>query len=426
MKKPFIYGLVDCNNFFASCERVFRPDLTNKPVAVLSNNDGCIIARSNEVKALNIPMAVPLFKVRDIVRAHDVILFSANFELYGDMSRRITDIIREAAPYIEVYSIDESFIDLTELAVDDYELWAKQLADRITQVTGVPVSIGISTTKTLAKAASEYAKKQKSPDAAVHVAITPDTRQTLIEWLPIADIWGIGWRTVPRLHGYGIRTAADLARVDDKWALRELTVRGFSTIKELRGEATLSVDLSDKKRKTIASSRSFGHTINAINQLESVIASFTAVAAAKLRLQSSVAGSIVTYLRTSKHSGNFRSLATITTLGEPSADTARLITAALSGLNSIYDPDISYQKAGVVLLDIMDTQAWQLSLTDPDPQREPRTELMRSLDALNRRFGPQTLWHASEGRSTAHWRSRRDLRSPRYTTHIGELPRLSL
>lgn len=416
-----MYALVDCNNFFASCERIFRPDLADKPVAVLSNNDGCIIARSQEVRALNIPMGVPLFKVRDIVRDNRVNLFSANFELYGDISQRIVTVLREITPLIEVYSIDESFIDLSQLQIDDYDAWGRNLRDRIMREIGVQVSVGVAGTKTLAKVASTYAK---SHGDGVYAITTDELRTQLLADLPIQEIWGVGWRTAPKLQDMGISRAIQLTEATDAWLKNQFNITGLRMVDELRGQPRLQFGDKHEQRQTIMRSRSFGHRVSAYHQLESAIATFTAQAAAHLRAQGSVCRGIVPFIMGSKqqedlarHGGS-----QLVTLDEPTADTGKLITAALQGLNAIYDADGSYQKAGVTLAGIQSIEAWQLSLLKPDDDRDQSVHLMQAVDKLNKRYGKGTVWHASESRNDTSWHSKRQSRSPRYTTNWAELP----
>jgi DNA polymerase V len=422
MSQPHkVFALIDCNNFFVSCERVFRPDTWDKPAVVLSNNDGCVIARSNEVKAMGIPMAVPLFKVRDQLAQHNTVIFSANFALYGDLSQRITSLISATTPHVEVYSVDESFADLTELPVTDYEKWGRHIKEEIWRCTGVPVSVGVGSSKTLAKAAADYAKKQSAADG-VHVALDAHRLDDLLKWLPLEDVWGIGRRLAPKLRLQGVRSAYDFTKIPDKWIQRELTVKGLTTVLELRGQSVIPFDSGVTVRKTIGRSRAFGHTVRAVSQLESAVATFTAQAAAKLRAQGSIAGTVVTYLRTSRHAESFRSLATATPLAEPTADTGKLIQAAHAGLIRIYDEDFAYQKAGVVLLDIASREDWQLSLTDPDSKRDAKAKLMHSVDHLNKKFGPNTVWHAAQDVGSARWHSKHLKRSPAYTTSWSDLP----
>jgi DNA polymerase V len=417
--KRSLYGLIDCNNFFASCERVFRPDLQRKPVAVLSNNDGCFVARSNEVKALGIPMGAPLFKFKDIVRAHNVTLFSANFELYGDISQRIVSILREETPLVEVYSIDECFIDLSDLPITDINDWAHRLSARILREVGVPVSVGIAPTKTLAKVATTYAKTHGD---GVYVVDSDEHRREMLAQLPVQDVWGVGWRIGPRLLDKGISTALQLIDLPDAWLHREFNITGIKMVEELRGQARLQFGDKSEQRKTIMRSRSFGHRISAYHQIESAIATFAAQAAYRLRTQNSVCRGIIVFMSTGARTEDPRRVSKLVKLDESTADTARLITAALTGLQEIHDEGFAYQKAGVTLVDIASVEAWQLSLIAGDEGREERQKLMQAMDGLNSRFGSGTVWHASEARAHADWHSKRDLRSPRYTTRLNELP----
>lgn len=415
-----MYGLIDCNNFFASCERVFRPDLANKPVAVLSNNDGCIVARSSEVRALGIPMGVPLFQVRDIVNANKVNLFSANFELYGDMSQRIVSILREITPLIEVYSIDESFIDLSQLPITDFNKWARDLRNRVFQEVGVPVSVGVAGTKTLAKVASTYAKTHGD---GVYVIDDEAHRNQLLADLPIEDIWGVGRRIAPKLRDLGISKAIQLTEASDAWLKTQFNIAGIRMIDELRGEPRLEFGDKRDQRQTIMRSRSFGHKVRAYHQLESAVATFTAQAAARLRAQDSVCRGVIPFLAGSKSDGEDRVWASqLVTLDEATADTGRLITAALQGLQVVYDVEGSYKKAGITLVGIQSIESWQLSLLNDHPKRDEQVELMRAVDKLNKRYGTGTVWHASESRNDADWHSKRQRRSPRYTTQWAELP----
>ncbi len=414
------YALIDCNNFFASCERLFRPELQNRPVIVMSNNDGCVVARTDEVKALGIPMGVPIFKVRDIINDNRIQLFSANFELYGDISQRIVRILREVTPLIEVYSIDESFMDMSQLIVDDPHKWARDLKSRIWQEVGVPVSIGIAPTKTLAKVASTYAKTHHD---GVEVCEVDEERRKMLSGLDVEELWGIGRRLAPKLRDKGISKALSLVESDDAWLAQQLNITGLKMIDELRGVPRLTFGDKSDQRKSIMRSRSFGHAVRAYHQIESAIASFTAQAAARLRAQDSVCRSVVIYLDSGKHGYEHRVFASHTvTLPESTADTGRLITAALSGLGAVYDIEGAYRKAGVILVDIQSVESWQLSLIGGDEKRDEKVNLMSAMDKLNKKYGKNTVWHASEARQTMEWQSRRKQMSPRYTTQLTELP----
>jgi DNA polymerase V len=415
------FALIDCNNFFVSCERLFQPALEGRPVAVLSNNDGCIVARSNEVKALGIPMGVPLFQVRDIVRIHDVKLFSANFELYGDISQRIVQLLREETPLIEVYSIDESFIDLSEMPIDDRQAWARRVRARILQEVGIPTSIGIASTKTLAKVASTFAKTHGD---GTWVVETEAQRMTMLEQLPIEDIWGIGRRLAPKLHDRGVSMASQLTEASDAWLRTQFTITGMRMVDELRGIPRIPFGDKHEQRKTIMRSRSFGHRVRSYFQLESAVATFTAQAVSRLRAQGSICRGVMVFLQTADREGyHGRYVSRLVRLDESSAHTGELITAALYALELLYDEDASYKKAGVTLVDIVDSHAWQLSLLEERSEvRERGIVLMDSVDSLNKRYGKGTIWHAAEAKQGATWHSKRERQSPRYTTNFAELP----
>lgn len=413
-----MYAHIDCNNFFVSCERLFRPELERRPVAVLSNNDACIISRSAEVKTLGVPMGAPLFTVRDTVRVHGVTLFSANFELYGDMSERIVTLLREITPLIEAYSIDECFLDLSELGIAGFGTWAKNVQSRIVQEIGIPVSVGVGPTKTLAKVATTYAKKHGGS----MVIDDEAARRQVLMWLTVGDVWGIGWRTAPKLQERGISNAWQLVSASDAWLEQQLNISGMRTVQELRGAKCLQFGDKHDKRQSIMVSRAFGHKIRGYYQLESAAASFSTRAAAKLRQQGSVCTKLAVYLTTSRFDERVRSVWRERELPEATADTGRLINFALELLEELYDPDFSYQKVAVALTGIADRSAWQLSLTDPEKQRDRQERLMQNVDALNRKYGRGTVWHAAEDKRHASWQSKQELRSPAYTTRWEELP----
>lgn len=420
MSKAPIFALIDCNNFFVSCERVFRPDLWNKPVAVLSNNDGCIVARSNEVKALGVPMGSPLFKVEKLLKDNKVTLFSGNFPLYGDFSQRVVQVLQQFCPDLEVYSVDESFAELSSLQITDYEAWAVELRAAVMRWTGIPVSIGVAPTKTLAKAAADYAKKHPSGTGVYQV--TPENRLELLQNLGVGDVWGIGWRTTPKLRQVGISTAYDLSLVSDKWALENLTIRGLKTVKELRGERCLALENNDEPQKSIARTRSFGHNVREYHQLEGAIATFAAQAAAKLRQQKEVASGVVAFLYTGKHAITRHGASSLTRLTQPTADTGAIMAAALQALQEVYDPDFGYRKGGVILVGLRSEEALQLSFMGDSAQKVDRqADLMQAVDELNKKYGTRLVRHASEHVNLKGWHSKRERRSPQYTTSWADL-----
>lgn len=415
-------ALVDCNNFFVSCERLFRPDLWHKPVAVLSNNDGCVVARSEQVKDLGVSMGVPLYQVKNVVEANSVQLFSANFELYANISQRIVTILQEVCPRIEVYSIDECFLDITKLNLQDEQAWCEQLRQRLLDEVGMPVSIGVADTKTLAKAANHIAKKQSNGVAIIDNATT---RQAVLRQLPIDAIWGIGRRLAPKLQEKGVTNAWQLVSASDNWLASQFNVTGLKMIDELRAKPRHGFGDKHDKRQSIMRSRSFSHRVRDYYQLEAATASFTVAAATKLRQQGSVCGAVLVSLLERKND-RWRRVNQLVSLDEPTADSGRLINAALSGLELAYDEDFAYQKSAVTLLDIKDQSVWQLSLTKPDGRRDKHQRLMLEVDKINRRFGNSTVSYAVENKLNSTWQSKRQLRSPSYTTKLAELPKLSL
>lgn len=420
-----VFALVDCNNFFVSCERVFRPDLWDKPVAVLSNNDGCIVARSNEVKALGVPMGVPYFEVRDILQRNRVTLFSGNFPLYGDFSQRVVNLLQQACPAVEVYSVDESFLDISTLGAIDYQEWGQALAQKIWRWTGIPVSIGIASSKTLAKAAADFVKKTGVAGGAFSVVGDEQKRLELLNWLPLEDVWGVGRRTAPKLRARGIRNGHDLSLTSDHWVLTNLSVRGLKTVRELRGESCFAFEHTDEPQKSIARTRSFGHNVRNYYELEGAVATFAAQAAAKLRAQGELATSVATYVRTSKHSEVQRGGTAVTPLHPATADTGAIIQAALAGLQQVYDPDFGYKKAGVVLLNLQPASARQLLFTDSPARIDRATALMHAVDQINAKHHTRLIRHASEHLDNNAWRSKRELRSQAYTTSWQELRRVT-
>jgi DNA polymerase V len=434
MPEP-VFALIDCNNFFVSCEKVFRPELKNKAVAVLSNNDGCVVARSNEVKALGVPMGAPHFKYENLFRAHKVQTFSANFLLYGDMSQRVVQVLGQFSPHVEVYSVDESFLEIGDLGITDYAGWAKEVARVTEKSTGVPVSVGVASTKTLAKLVTERAKKTPSllgGDALVDDGHLPEVVQSMkheeyLRWLPLEDIWGIGRRYAWKLHQMGLRSAYDLTQMPDQWILRHLTIRGLRTVEELRGIACFELEYAgiDEPQKSIASTRSFGHNVRSISELEVAIATFAAKAAARLRRKRELTWEVTTFIRTGYKSNKPLFTSKKLKLNIPSADTSVIIRGAQDALRQAFDEDFAYRKAGVILTDLVPSDHQQMSLVGQptDDNLRKRDRLMTTIDELNMRFGNYTVKHASEGvNKKQRWHSKRENVSPAYTTDWGQLP----
>lgn len=415
-----IFGLVDCNNFYASCERLFRPDLAGRPVVVLSNNDGCIIARSNEAKTLGIGMGAPYFKNRPLIRQYNVAVFSSNYPLYGDISQRVMDILLQSEPEVEVYSIDEAFIELPSGRQADLENYAASLRDRVRKHTGIPVSIGIGPTKTLAKVANRFAKKNRAGSS---IFVMPDRhrRETLLARVDVNDIWGIGRRHGARLTRQGIRTAMQLTQCDDSWIRKQLTVTGLRTVMELRGIPCLPLEKVSPARKSIVTSRSFGQPVQALSDLQEAVAAYTTQAAFKLRRSGLRATTVDVFVRTNsfkKDEPQYCNRKTLR-LPAPSSHTATLIKAALTCLTGIYRTGYRYQKAGVLLNDLVSENHEQLHIFNrPIPDN---TSLMKAVDQINRRWGRDTIRSGGTG-FAREWHYRQMKKSPAYTTCWAELP----
>lgn len=431
--KTPVFALVDCNNFFASCERVFRPDLKTEPVAVLSNNDGVVVARSNEVKAMGVPMATPHFKVKDILEKNGTKLFSANFALYGDFSRRIVEILETEAPYVEVYSVDESFLEVSSLLIDDYQEWGQKLASKVERWTGIPVSIGIGSSKTLAKAASEYAKKHPSTKGAFSVVqgLSLETGektpyQECLEWLPVEDVWGVGRTLGPKLRDRGVKTAYDLTQVSEDWALDTMTIRGLKSIRELKGESNIPLESGQKnsQQKSISSTRSFGKTVRAQYELESAVASFAAKIATSLRRKDQVASELVVFLRSGLKASSQHNPSINVKLSLATSDTAVLTAVSVEGLNQIIKQGHGYKRSGIVVHKLLPASSAQLPLVNTPTQEsmQKSDKLMNVLDDINKRWGKGTLLTARETSGRTDWKSKREKKSPAYTTSWVEIP----
>lgn len=419
-----LFALVDCNNFYASCERLFRPELRGKPVVVLSNNDGCVIARSNEAKALGIPMGAPAFQWEHLFRKSGVAVFSSNFPLYGDLSARVMSVLADMAPQVEVYSIDEAFLDLSGMA--DPMALCRDIRSQVLRWTGIPVSIGIARTKTLAKAANRRAKKDASLGGVFDHTAEADP-DALLANMEVGDIWGIGPRYQKRLWARGVRTALDFARLPRDWVQKEMSVVGLSTLLELRGLSCMSFESAPAARKSILCSRSFGQLVEDKEHLREAVCAYAARAAEKLRHGSQEAQAVHMFVHTPRHRENLpqhQGQATVA-LPHPTDFAPDIVVAALRGLDLAFRQGFAYQRAGVMLLGLGLASGRQTSLLDLSPEKRQRQRaLMGVLDAVHKRYGSQTLSFALQSAPDRPWHMRQLRRSPRYTTSWDELPRI--
>ncbi|MFH1215055.1 MAG: Y-family DNA polymerase [Pseudomonadota bacterium] len=417
MKKYF--ALVDCNNFYVSCERVFQPGLNGRPVVVLSNNDGCIISRSNEAKALGITMGAPYFKCKKFLEKHGVEVFSSNYALYGDFSRRVMAVLHRLEPEIEVYSIDEAFLHLYEMDGKTPAAYGREIRQRVRRCTGIPISIGIGPTKTLAKIAGRIAKRN-----AVHggsFAVSREEVDSVLRQCDVSDVWGIGRRQTEWLHLRGIRTAFDLKNCDDGWLRRNLTVTGLRAAMELRGVSCIELDDCPVSKKSIASSKSFGYQVESLQELREALATYVEQAAVKLRTHRSLANSLQASLSTNRFStvSPHYSGRLVVTLPEATASSTVLIRHALEALDRLYKPGLRYQKTGIVLFGLVPESYCRPGLFSiPDRKSGP---LMAALDTINSRWGRHTIQHAVAGFGKP-WRNRQEMMSQAYTTRWQDLP----
>lgn len=408
-----VFALVDCNNFYASCERVFDPSLKARPVVVLSNNDGCAIARSQEAKDLGIKMGQPFFEWQHLQTSRGVKVLSANFTLYGDMSRRVMSILSQFAPEVEIYSIDEAFLSVESLDLKDYGSFGRDVRAKLLQLTGLPVSIGIAPTKTLAKAANHMAKKR--PEfGGVCVLMEPTAIDRALAGLAVGDIWGIGRRKAQWLNAHGVLTARELIERDERWIQKHLSVVTWRTLEELKGISCLGLQ-QPQAGKSIATTRSFGVNVESCEVLEEAVSSFIACAAEKLRSQGSVAGSMQVFLETSPFRPDYYSNA-LTASFSATDYTPELITRARGMIRRLYRGKRAYHRAGVVLLDISPGGARERDLFAYDEDPDKKDRLMSAVDGLQ----GQVFFAASGAKGMAGL-VKQSRRSPRFTTRWDEL-----
>lgn len=415
-----VYALVDCNAFYVSCERVFDPSLAGRPVVVLSNNDGCIVARSPEAKALGIRMGQPAFQCAGLLRRHRVAVFSSNYALYGDMSARVMDTLVRFAPAMEVYSIDEAFLDLAGIA--DPEAQARRMRDAVMRCTGIPVSVGIGPTKTLAKAANRLAKKNPDAGGILNLCGRKDV-EALLAGMAVEDVWGIGRRHAAWLRGLGVGTALAFSRLPREMVRRKMTVVGLRTLLELQGVSCLDMEAVPAPPRSVVASRSFGRPVTDPGEMREAVAFHAGRAAERLRGRGCVAGNVLVFVQTNRFVAGEPQYAVSDTaaLPVPTADTREIIRLAQAVLGRIFRPEFRYKKTGVMLFGIEPAAARQGSLLE-DPADSARSRaLMRVMDGINARHGRDMAIFAASGVARP-WGMRQEHRSPRYTTVWDELP----
>lgn len=409
-------ALVDCNNFYASCERVFNPKIENKPVIVLSNNDGCVIARSNEAKALGIKMGEPAFKLKNLIEKYNINVFSTNFALYGDLSKRVMNIMSTEVEKMEIYSIDEAFLDFSDYASKKRGL---AIREKVKKWTGIPVSVGIAPTKVLAKVAGHIAKKHTK--SGVFIFDDEDLIRRALNFFKVEDLWGIGSNTAKKLKSVGIHTALQFRQCDSSWVKRNLSVNGVRLQKELFSEVCYPIETKIKRRKSICTARSFGSEINKLSKLKEVIGSHANTCATKLRKEKSCCTTVGVFLSTNpfKPQAKQYNPYTVTQLHVPTNDSMEIVKVAIKALESIYRGDCIYKKAGVVVSRTVPQEQTQLSLFD-SLDRGKRENINIAVDRVNSLMGKNKVHLAVQGNGRK-WKIKQERLSPCYTTRFADI-----
>ena len=414
-----MFALVDCNNFYVSCERVFQPQLNKKPVAVLSNNDGCVISRSDEAKALGLPRGAPAFKYESFFKANKVHVFSSNYPLYGDISSRVMSILHQFTPDVEVYSIDEAFLEFKGFDGYDFNAYGVQMRKRVLKWTGIPTCVGVAPTKALSKVANKIARKFPNQTNGVHVIVSEKKRVKALKWLKIEDVWGIGYRLSKRLKERACYTAFDFTQLSDDWVLKHFSVTEWRLKKDLEGIATLQLE-EHKSKKMIATTRSFETTFSDIQNITERISTFATSCAEKLRKQGSSCHMIIVMLRSDSHKKELPQHKVSKAIGLPYPTDSSLVISncAVHTVKFIFKEGIKYKKAGVIVTGLVPTNNHQLDMFEHEnPKHKP---LMSAMDRINAKYGSHKLKLGNQDLERT-WKMRQEHLSPKYTTNINEI-----
>jgi DNA polymerase V len=415
-----VFALVDCDNFYVSCERVFNPKLKGKPVVVLSNNDGCVISRSNEVKELGIPMGAPMFKYEDMIKKYKIEVLSSNFTLYGDMSRRVMEILKSMCPDIEIYSIDEAFLSFDYFTLHDIDDYIKKIREKVLKWTGIPISIGVGETKSLAKIATKLAKKRKELNGTFNIIGRSDVDE-ILKKIEIRDIWGIGPRFEEFLKKNEVYTAYDYKYLPFDWVKKHLKTVGLRILLELNGIPCIEMEFIEKPRKTICTSRSFGKDLEDFKDLKEAISTFITISSEKLRKQKSLAKILSVFVMSNpfKEGERYYKMSTVY-LEKPTANTSELIERGVEELRKIYKKGILYKKAGVVLSGLIDENEQQLSFFISSYKGSKEENLMKTIDLINKKIGRDSIFPGINGIEKPY-KMRQLKRSKNYTTRWEEI-----
>ena len=414
-----MFALVDCNNFYASCERVFNPNLNGKPVAVLSNNDGCVISRSDEAKAVGLPMGAPIFKWEQFCKENNITVVSSNYPLYGDMSSRVMTILEQFTPDVEVYSVDEAFLQFKGYDLFDYKELATQMRRRVLKWTGIPTCVGIAPTKALSKVANKIARKFPKETKGVYVIDSEEKRIKALKWIKIEDVWGIGWRLSKRLQAKGCKTAFDFVELPSDWIKKEFSITEWKLQQDLKGNSELELEWHQPK-KAIATTRSFEYTYSDLENLRERVSTFAVSCAEKLRKQQSSSYMIIVMLSSDSHKKELPQHrgSTAITLPYPTDSSIIISNQAVNALERIYKEGIKYKRAGVIVTGLVPNNNFQIDLFEHEnPKHKP---LMKAMDYLNEKYGDYKLKIGHQDLERT-WKMRQERLTPRYTTNINDI-----
>ena len=415
-----MFVLVDCNNFYASCERVFQPQWEGKPVVILSNNDGCVIARSNEAKALNIPMGAPAFKYKQQFKQQGVKVFSSNYPLYGDMSNRVMTILEKYTPNLEIYSIDEAFLYFKGFDLFNLEQEGQRMRKQVRKWTGIPVSVGIAPTKALAKIANKIAKKFMKRTQGVYAIDTEEKRIKALRWTKIGDVWGVGRKHKIRLEAIGVCNALQFTQLPDAWVRKHMSVLGLRLKKDLSGVSSIKLEEIIPVKKGIATTRSFEGTITQFSDLEERISTFATSCAEKMRKQRSSCNALLVFVRSDPHKKGGFPYRNSCVLPLPYATNSSILLSkhAVMGLQKIFKKGVHYKKAGVMIMGLIPTEKRQLSIFQNNNNKH--LTLMQSVDRIHKRFGPHRIKLANQDLNRT-WKMKQEHLSQRFTTELNEI-----
>jgi DNA polymerase V len=414
-----MFALVDCNNFYASCERVFNPNLQGKPVAILSNNDGCVISMSDEAKKLELPFGAPIFKWEQFCKANNITILSSNYPLYGDMSTRVMNILRDFSPDIEVYSIDESFLELKGFENYDFYEYATKMRSRILKWTGIPTCVGIAPTKALTKVANKIARSNLKQSKGICVIDSEENRIKALKWTKIGNVWGIGSRLKKRLQAKGCQTAYDFTQLPSDWVLKEFSIVVWRLQKDLQGISKIPLEEVSSK-KMIATTRSFEHTYADIDNIKERISTFAASCAEKLRKQKSSCHMLIVQLSSDRHKQDMQQYSASKTIvfSAPTDSTLTIANAAVAAVKTIFKTGIKYKRAGVIVMGLVPNDNFQLNLfTEENPKHKP---LMAVIDKLNGKFKADKIKLANQDLKRT-WKMKQERLSPKFTTNINDV-----